>query len=292
MNAVAVTQHQIPQPQRPGRPRRRRAGHGQQGLRLYRPRFFQRHHRHRCARSEKSKPVNFLACPPNTRAHHLQTHGDLLLAVNGPSVWTMQVSQESYFTGTSGDALDRPAIHQRLARLRSVEAGSAARNRVPAARRAGAASHLVCRRALRLCFGPSAGILRPHAGHRRHGGADAAASRRQILAAGHVDRPAARTPTWPQGQALRAASCAWSPAISPTAPGATAALRWSMSRDPAKPKLVCHRNWDPPFGGGTHSPLPLPDRNLLIVADEANFADCSKGCATSGCLTFASRQIR
>src|SRR5207302_2283012 len=34
------------------------------------------------------KTVNFLACPPNTRAHHLQTHGDLLLAVNGPSIWT------------------------------------------------------------------------------------------------------------------------------------------------------------------------------------------------------------
>src|SRR6185312_5783553 len=53
----------------------------------------------------KPQPVNFLACPPNTRAHHLQTHGDLLLAVNGPSVWTMQVSHESYFQGTSGDAL-------------------------------------------------------------------------------------------------------------------------------------------------------------------------------------------
>ena len=24
------------------------------------------------------RPVNFLRCPPNTRAHHLQTHGDLL----------------------------------------------------------------------------------------------------------------------------------------------------------------------------------------------------------------------
>jgi hypothetical protein len=31
--------------------------------------------------------------------------------------------------------------------------------------------------------------------------------------------------------------------------------------------LIAHRNWSPPFGGGTHSPLPLPDRNLLIVAD-------------------------
>ena len=46
--------------------------------------------------------VNFLPCPPNTRAHHLQTHDDLLLAVNGPSVWTMQVSQEAYFAGDVG----------------------------------------------------------------------------------------------------------------------------------------------------------------------------------------------
>ena len=38
-----------------------------------------------------------------------------------------------------------------------------------------------------------------------------------------------------------------------------------------------HRNLDPPFGGGAHSPLPLPDRNLLVLADEANFADCSLG---------------
>ena len=50
--------------------------------------------------------VNFLACPPNTRAHHLQTHGDLLLAVNGPSVWTMQISEKAYFAGSSADALE------------------------------------------------------------------------------------------------------------------------------------------------------------------------------------------
>ncbi len=39
--------------------------------------------------------------------------------------------------------------------------------------------------------------------------------------------------------------------------------------DPAKPRLLVHRNWSPPFGGGTHSPLPLPDRDLLLVGDEA-----------------------
>jgi hypothetical protein len=47
--------------------------------------------------------------------------------------------------------------------------------------------------------------------------------------------------------------------------------------DPTRPKLLAHCNLDPPFGGGTHSPLPLPDRNLLVPADEANFANCSQG---------------
>jgi hypothetical protein len=39
--------------------------------------------------------------------------------------------------------------------------------------------------------------------------------------------------------------------------------------DKTAPKLISHRNWSPPFAGGTHSALPLPDRNLVIVADEA-----------------------
>jgi hypothetical protein len=39
--------------------------------------------------------------------------------------------------------------------------------------------------------------------------------------------------------------------------------------DRAKPKLIIHRNWSPPFGGGTHNCLPLPDRDLLVVLDEA-----------------------
>jgi hypothetical protein len=35
------------------------------------------------------------------------------------------------------------------------------------------------------------------------------------------------------------------------------------------PRLIAHRNWSPPFGGGTHNCLPLPDRDLLVVLDEA-----------------------
>ena len=39
--------------------------------------------------------------------------------------------------------------------------------------------------------------------------------------------------------------------------------------DRAKPHPIAHRNWSPPFGGGTHNCLPLVDRDLLVVLDEA-----------------------
>jgi len=47
--------------------------------------------------------------------------------------------------------------------------------------------------------------------------------------------------------------------------------------DPTAPKLLAHRNWSPPFGGGTHTPLPLPDRNLAVFADEGNLDNCANG---------------
>jgi hypothetical protein len=47
--------------------------------------------------------------------------------------------------------------------------------------------------------------------------------------------------------------------------------------DISKPKLLSHTNWSPPFPGGTHTPLPLPGRNLAVVADEANAEKCAKG---------------
>ena len=31
-------------------------------------------------------------------------------------------------------------------------------------------------------------------------------------------------------------------------------------KDKTAPKLIAHRNWCPPFGGGTHSALPLRSR--------------------------------
>jgi hypothetical protein len=39
--------------------------------------------------------------------------------------------------------------------------------------------------------------------------------------------------------------------------------------DRTNPRLISHRDGAPPFGGGTHNCLPLPDRDLLVVLDEA-----------------------
>jgi hypothetical protein len=39
--------------------------------------------------------------------------------------------------------------------------------------------------------------------------------------------------------------------------------------DRTRPGLIAHRDGAPPFGGGTHNCLPLPDRELLVVLDEA-----------------------
>ncbi len=47
--------------------------------------------------------------------------------------------------------------------------------------------------------------------------------------------------------------------------------------DRTNPKLIVHRNWSPPYGGGTHNCLPLPDRDLLVVLDESVLDDIEDG---------------
>ncbi len=167
-------------------------------------------------------------------------------------------------------------IHQRNAGLRSVAARGAAGNRFPAARRIG--PHRIWYVGGRYAY---VSVHLPEFTDHVLVIVDMAEPARpqvvgQILAARHVDRRR-RDADLAEGPALRAASCAWSPVTSPTRAWRDGGLAIINVADPRKPTLVCHRNWDPPFGGGTHSPLPLPDRDLLVVADEANFADCSLG---------------
>ena len=62
--------------------------------------------------AKKPKTVAFVAAPKNTRSHHLQIHGDILLAVNGPNIWAMQQyqSQQDYYAKSLTDSVktDQP----------------------------------------------------------------------------------------------------------------------------------------------------------------------------------------
>ena len=49
--------------------------------------------------------------------------------------------------------------------------------------------------------------------------------------------------------------------------------------NPAQPGLLAHRVLSPPFAGGSHTPLPLPGRGLLLLADEATSNNCANGLA-------------
>ncbi len=223
------------------------------------------------------KPVNFLACPPNTRAHHLQTHGDLLLAVNGPSVWTMQVNEKAYFTGSSEDALKgKEQTYTTGLRVYDLTRPDAPRE-IAFMPIGGLGPHRIWYVGGRYAY---VSIHFPGFSDHVLAIVDMAEPTRPQLAGKYwlpgMWTESGEAPTWPKGKryALHHALVAGKIAYSAWRDGGLAVLDVA---DPTRPTLLCHRNWDPPFGGGTHSPLPLPDRNLLVVADEANFANCSLG---------------
>ena len=221
--------------------------------------------------------VNFIAAPPNTRASHIQVHDDLLLVINGANPGTAQAIERDYFTTPLADTLGarRDLVFASGMRVYDLAHPAAPRE---------------------IGFMPVDGLGL----HRMWyvGGRYAYASVHfdgftdHILAVidmGDPARPAivgrwwmpgmwregGETPGWKKGRyALHHALVAGNLAYGAWRDGG---LTVHDVSDPTAPKLLVHRNWSPPFGGGTHSPLPLPDRNLLLVADEATADNCADG---------------
>jgi hypothetical protein len=222
------------------------------------------------------RAVEYVAAPPGTWNIHLQTHDDLLLVINAKDMFAAAefADERAYYRGQLGTVVG------------TAQATSATRNWT-----AGLAIYDISQpaRPRRIGFMPvdGGGI------HRIWyvGGRWAYVS---ALLDGFTDyifmTVDVADPTKP-----RAAGRYWIPGMNLAAgetpnwlarsryglhhaiiDGDTAYAAWRDAgmvvidvADRENPKLIVHRNWSPPFGGGTHNCLPLPDRQLLVVLDEA-----------------------
>jgi hypothetical protein len=227
------------------------------------------------------KPVNFVACPANTRASHIQVHDGLLLAVNAANVWALQQyeKQQDYFGKSLADSFNR-RDHGFASGMRVFDLAD------PAAPR-------------EIGFMPVDGIglhriwwvggRYAYASAHFDGFIDhilvvidlADPTKPQIVGRWWfpgMHRATGETPTWPDGQrwALHHMITAGNLGYAAWRDGGFTIMDLS---DPTAPKLRAHRKWAPPFAGGTHTPLPLPGRGLAVVADEATSNRCAKGLA-------------
>ena len=219
------------------------------------------------------KVVDFIACAQGTRALHLQTHEDLLLAVNAPSVWTMQVlSEKDYFGGSPAERLKGAGF---TAGIRVYDISRPDKPR-------------------EIGFMPVDGIG-PHriwyvGGRYAYASIHFADVSDHVLAVIDMTDPKkpqvvgrcwipgmgpGESPTWAAGKryALHHALVDGDIAYGAWRDGGLTVIDL---KDKAKPKILAHRT-PQPGGGGTHSPLPLPDRKLLVLADEPTFANCKEG---------------
>jgi hypothetical protein len=225
--------------------------------------------------AKNPRAVNFIAAPANTWNIHLQVHDDLLLVIHAKDMFAAAefADERAYYKGALGKTVGTAEAK----RTRDWSAGLAVYDisKPDAPRQIG--------------FMPvdGGGIHRVW----YTGGRWAYAS---VLLDGFTDyifmtldmsnpaQPREAGRWWIPGMNLAAGETpSWAAARRyglhhPIIHGDTAYAAWRDAgmvvlniADRSKPELIVHRNWSPPFGGGTHNCLPLPDRDLLVVLDEA-----------------------
>ena len=213
------------------------------------------------------KPVGFFTAGADTRTHHLQVADDLMLLANGANIVAMQSydNMRGYFENTLADSItnrkkfrsglsihdiSRPAEMKEIAFLEMPGFGI---NRLwwPGGRYAYVSAHFDGFTDHILCIVDLKDITKPEI-----------VSRWWLPG---MNRAAGETPTLPAGRrvALHHMITAGDRGYAAWRDGGFTIHDIS---DPAKPRLLSHINWSPPFPGGTHTPLPLPGRGLAVVA--------------------------
>lgn len=223
----------------------------------------------------RPRSVNYVAAPPHTWTIHLQTHDDLLLVVHARDLFADAAfaDERTYYTRSVGDTVGSSKAQV----ARHWSAGMAIYDlKNPEQPRqigffpvAGVGVHRIWYTGGRWAY--VSALLDGYTDYillvvDLQDPTHPVEAGRYALPGMHA--AAGETPTWPADKryALHHAVVHGDTAYACWRDGGLTLLDVAQRH---APRLISHRNWSPPFGGGTHSALPLPSRNLLVVADEA-----------------------
>lgn len=226
------------------------------------------------------KTVGYVPAPAGTWCLHLQTHDNLLLVVNARDLFAELVStdEKTYYTRSISESIHSDAVRHWSAGLRIFDISQPAEPReIGFLSLDGIGIHRIWYVGGRWAY--VSALLDGFTDY-IFLTIDLSDPTKPKVAGKWwlpgMNQSAGETTAWPDGQryALHHAIIDGDTAYASWRDGGLTLLDVS---DHADPKLISHRNWSPPFGGGTHTALPLPKRNLLVVADEAVLDDQADG---------------
>lgn len=218
------------------------------------------------------KTVNYVAAPPGTWNVHLQVHDNLLLVINARDLFADArfADEKVYYTRSISKVTGDIRQKSWEAGLRIFDISSPAEPReISFLSLSGIGVHRIWYVGGRWAYVSALPdgfsdyiLLTIDLADPRH----PEVAGRWWLPGMHI--AAGEKPTWREGQryALHHAIISGDTAYGCWRDGGLTLLDVSNR---SAPSLIAHRNWSPPFGGGTHTALPLPDRDLLVVLDEA-----------------------
>ncbi|MFJ5378463.1 LVIVD repeat-containing protein [Pectobacterium sp. CHL-2024] len=219
------------------------------------------------------KPAGFIAAPPGTWNIHLQTHDDLLLVVNARDLFADAsfAEEKVYYTRSVADTVSTKQQGKSWsAGLRIFDISTPDKPReISFLPLDGIGIHRIWYVGGRWAY--VSALLDGYSDY-IFLTIDLADPPRPEVAGRYwlpgMHTAGGETASWPEGKryALHHAIISGDTAYGSWRDGGLTLLDVS---DRTNPQLISHRNWSPPFGGGTHTALPLPDRDLLIVLDEA-----------------------
>ncbi|QQG27339.1 LVIVD repeat-containing protein [Pectobacterium carotovorum] len=223
--------------------------------------------------AKNPKPAGFIAAPPGTWNIHLQTHDDLLLVVNARDLFADAsfAEEKVYYTRSVADTVSTKQQDKSWsAGLRIFDISTPDKPReISFLPLNGIGIHRIWYVGGRWAY--VSALLDGYSDY-IFLTIDLADPQRPEVAGRYwlpgMHTAGGETASWPEGKryALHHAIISGDTAYGSWRDGGLTLLDVS---DRTNPQLISHRNWSPPFGGGTHTALPLPDRDLLIVLDEA-----------------------